>query len=136
MPILIIVFITSWIALLGMIFYRGLEIKQGKMSAERSGGDSILLTREIIKAGKKCYTCIPKEHIRRVYSMLYTRSEKSLNNLAEWIHTLPAKKYVLRFIDTIKGKHAFYAVKESPSPFLRDMLAHKKQIRDNKGGEA
>ncbi len=120
-----------------MIAYRRWEIKKESVSVEDGIGGSLIPVEDIIAVGKKCYTCIPRESMRRFYSRMASYGEKALYKSIARIKNAPLKIYMYTLIDAIKGRRLLRVRKDStPSSFIRDMLAHKEQIRNSNKEQA
>lgn len=115
-----------------MIFYRGWEIKKGKVMMAVNMEEPLFPTQEIVEIAQKCYSCVPKEHISRALGKTSIHGKKILQKSITALENTPIKKRAHEFIDNIKGRQVIRQNAKPSSAFIQDILAHKEHIRNNK----
>ena len=128
---LLIVFFTSFIALGAMIWHRKREIDHGKVAFSHNNARPFFSVQEITEEVRKCYACVPHQNILSVLKQLKERGLRILSQLFDLVQNMPLKKRVHSIIDAVRGKQEIYASDRPASPFIKDILAHKEQIRNN-----
>ncbi|MAG12263.1 hypothetical protein CL630_00420 [bacterium] len=127
---LLIIFLTSLVGLLAMIYYRQWELKTGKISSSKDSTTSLFPMNELLGELHDGYKKLPKEQAEQILKKVYHNSKDTVGKSSQFIKNAPIKKHVDRVVNSVKGKQELAPNKKPVSPFFKDVLEHKKKIRE------
>ncbi len=130
MYILIVIFLTSLVGLLAMILYRRWELKTGKISGSKDTNSPLFPMHELCGELHEGYKKLPKEQAEQILKKVYHNSKHTVGKSSQFLKNAPIKKHIDRVVNSVKGKQELAPNKKSTSPFIKDILEHKKKIQE------
>jgi len=132
--VLVSIFSICLVCLFAMVFYRSWELKTKKVETLSEAMVGII---SAFRLDKFLYSFLKiyKNMAEKGLSMLLQYGKIAIHRLEELLKRVPQPSFMQKTVDFVYGKNLPGTKKGSlpTSAFIREIVEHKEQIRNNKG---
>ena len=113
-----------------MIFYRQGELKAGRAPSSKDTTAPLFPMHELWGELHEGYKKLPREQVEQILRKTYHHSKHTVGKSSQFLKNVPLKKHVDRLVNSVKGRQELVPNETPSSPFIKDILEHKKKIRE------